>query len=92
MKTKEEMGKTNYFKNLEGEFVMIPNEIAKCPNISLAAFRLLPYLAINDEIFPGYKNIQKHTGMSRGTISKALEELEKRKIIIQVKKGYSYGT
>lgn len=90
-KTKEEMGKINYFKNLKGEFVMVPNEIVKCPYISPTAFRILVYLAMYEPIHPGYKKIMEHTGLAKGTVSKGLKELEVMGLIVQDKRGYCYG-
>lgn len=66
---------------LEKNFTQIPNEILRCPYISIKARLLYSVLLTYKPSHPSYKKLQDITGLTRNRVGSCLKELLQRNII-----------
>jgi hypothetical protein len=81
----------NPFRKRDKGYNKIPMELTNLPELSNSAFRVFVYMCSFDTCFASYKEIQRATGLTSHTISKAITELVDRKMI-QYDKGYWNST
>lgn len=76
----------------ETKFIRVPRPILDVEGMSDSSFRVYCTLASFDPCYPGYDDLMKLTGQSRGTVSKAIKFLRQRRMIEYRKGGSLRGT
>lgn len=80
----------NPIKNRTSHYNKLPVELFQLKDLSNSAFRLYCYLCSWDEAFPGYEKIKEAVGLSKGTVTSAINELVDRRMISYIQGG-RYG-
>ena len=75
---------------MKRRFVQVPNQIARCPDLSPSEFRVLVALMSLKPCYPSYEDLARWTGLNRKTVGRVLKELKTKKVL-KWKRGHSGG-
>ena len=73
------------------KFIRIPTSLLDVEGMSDSAFRIYSTIARFDPCYPGYADLMRLTGKSKGTVSKAIKFLARRRMIEYIKGGSFRG-
>ncbi len=66
-------------------FTQVPNKLARTSSVSVYAKAVFLVIASYNPSFPSYKVIVEQTGLSKGTVAKAIKELRDRRLLTYTK-------